>query len=166
MSTLLRDALATKMRKGMTIDNINDTYGIDLRAIGKRPEPRHARQPWTQDMVTSMTAMWERGYTVSRIATILGVSNRAVQAWARKHRDVCPARGGTPPWSDERRAIIAEMWRDGKPIVEIAKAIDVKPTLLKAWASHHRDICPARFSTRKKDPNPNEWSEHGMDSQV
>ena len=151
MSTLLRDAIAQKMRGGMTIDNINDTYGIDLRAIGKRPEPRRARQPWTQDMATSVVVMWERGYTVSRIAAILGVSYKAVQAWARKHRDVCPARGGTPPWSDERRAVIAEMWREDKPIIEIATAIGVKPALLKAWASHHRDICPARFSTRKKE---------------
>ena len=164
MSTLLRVALATKMYKGMTIDDINDVYGIDLRVIGKRPEPKHARQPWTQDMGTSMAAMWERGYSVSRIAAILGVRARPVQASARNHRHVCPARGGTPPWSDGRRAIIAEMWRDGKPIVEIAKAVDVKPTLLKAWAAHHRDICPARFSTRKKNTqNQNERSKHGLD---
>lgn len=151
MSTLLRDAIATKLRNGMTVENIYDTYGIDLRAIGRRPEPRRARQPWTYEMATSAAEMWERGCTVSHIAETIGVSYRAMQMWAQRHRDLCPQRGGTPPWSDERRAVIAEMWREGKPITEIADAIGVKHTILRSWASHHRDICPSRFKVRKKE---------------
>lgn len=150
MSTLLRDAIARKMRGGMTIDNMRDIYGIDLRAIGKRPEPRRSGQPWTQDMVTSAASMWERGYTVSRIAAILGVSEKAMGTWAAKHRDVCPRRKGTTLWTDERRAVVVEMWREGKPVTEIAKTIGVSCRAARGWAERHRDLCPARLRKPKE----------------
>lgn len=133
MSTLLRDAIAQKMRKGMTIDNVRDTYGIDLR-------PRR-----DQDMIEDCVRQMRDGSTVTDVSRDTGVSRSTLTRW-RKRSDM---QSRYLMRDEHNRETVVAMWREGRTTSEIAQAIGVPATSVSMWASRHRDLCPARTRGRK-----------------
>ena len=133
MSTLLRDAIAQKMRRGMTIDNVSDIYGIDLR-------PRR-----DQDTVEKCVRQMRDGSTVTDVSRDTGVSRSTLTRW-RKRSDM---QSRYLMRDEHNRETVVAMWREGRTTSEIAQAIGVPATSVSMLASRHRDLCPARTRGRK-----------------
>lgn len=147
MSSLLKDAIGEKVRKGMTVDGVYDVYGIDLRPLLReiRDELARKRTCWPEERKATVSELWGKGLSIAVIASEVGMSKKATEAWIFKHRDLCPyRRKKATDWTQERVSTVTGMWRDGKGMSEIATTIGVSYGTLKHWVRRNRDLCPAR----------------------
>jgi hypothetical protein len=104
----------------------------------------------------TIALMWGQGASAAAIGAEIGLDADQVRAFARQHRDLCPARdnpaektkpaavGGGRPEGGYPVETIRRMWAEGKPSKEIAAAIGKTRGALEMWASKHRDVCPHR----------------------
>lgn len=85
---------------------------------------------------------------LDRVKKILG-------GWRQAARDLIEPPAAAPaaepaeelksgPLSAEEIAVLRNMWREGKPIADIAETLGRKTDSIKSWAKTHRDVCPQR----------------------
>ena len=150
MSTLLEDAIAAKMRSGMSIEDTYNTYGfIPWTLLGAIRRPEHIYPQETVDVCLSRV---RDGEPIQHVARATGVPHSTVRTWCKKYH----VKSKWGKWPKKHAATVAAMWRDGRTCEEIGATIGVSPRAIKGWVQRHRDLCPSRGHggarrTKRKD---------------
>lgn len=151
MSTLLRDAIATKIRHGMSMAVAQETYGMEREMLLSAIRSCQAHK-YPQKVVDECLDRVRGGESPKQVAQTTGIPRGTIGYWYKTHGIRCK-RGA---WTAEMVATISRMWREGRTCEEIGAAIGVSPGTVKGWVQHHRDLCPSRGyggarRTKRKD---------------
>lgn len=111
---------ALMLRRGYEPFEVSDALGHAMPARRRSPDGLI-----TEDRAATISRMWRDGMPLADIARETGVSTRAVQSFAGRHRDMCPrrTRGGRRKDIDMGR--VAEMVERGVPYWQIAEELGV-----------------------------------------
>lgn len=143
-----RDAAVAEMcRAGHRVSEIASTLGVTVRAIRRRIDrlrtsgvlPRAIR-PWTGAEVRRLSDMAASGMADDAIAAALGRTKGAVIDM--RQRSGIQRADYAPRWSDDERAVVAEMARRGHTSTEIGAHIGRSRTAVRVemWKMRRRQV--------------------------